>query len=71
MRIFFFVIGFVTFLVGAISNFSWNPLPFDCRTILCPVGPTVFSLDVVLMVAGVFIMLIAWVLGKLVSSSFR
>jgi hypothetical protein len=71
MRIFLFLVGLVMFLVGAVSNFSWNPLPFNCRAVPCSVGPAVFTLDVVMMVVGVFIMIMVWVLGKLVSSSFR
>jgi hypothetical protein len=52
-------------LVGAVSRWEKNPLPFDCTSIECSIGPTMFTLDVVLMVVGVFLILIAWVFHRL------
>ena len=65
IRLLIFLLGFAMFLVGAASNFAWNPLPFDCRSIECSIGTATFTLDVVLMVAGVFLVLVAWVMHKL------
>ena len=53
------------FLVGAASNFPSIPLPFDCKSITCAISTTTFTLDVVMMVAGVFLIMIAWVIKKL------
>jgi hypothetical protein len=53
------------FLLGAASNIKSIPLPIDCTAIECSVGLAVFTLDVVLMVAGVFLMLVALVFHRL------
>jgi hypothetical protein len=53
------------FLVGAASNFERIPLPFDCRSVVCSLGFASFTLDVVLMVAGVFLIVMAWVFTRL------
>lgn len=65
MRVMMFFIGFGMLLVGAASNFPSIPLPFDCRSIVCKISFTSFSLDVVLMVVGIFLILISWVMKKL------
>ncbi len=60
-----FLIGFGAFSLGAASNFESIPVPIDCRSITCSLGLVVFTLDVVLIVVGVFLMLIAWLFGRL------
>ena len=65
MRGLIFFAGFAMFLVGAASNFPSIPLPFDCKSITCAISTTTFTLDVVMMVAGVFLIMIAWVIKKL------
>jgi hypothetical protein len=65
IRLIIFILGFGLFLFGAASNFPSIPLPIDCKSIECSVGLVVFTLDVILMVAGVFLMLIAWIFHRL------
>ncbi len=65
IRLIIFLIGLVLFLLGAASNFEGIPTPIDCKSIECSIGFAVFTLDVVLMVAGVFMMLIAWIFHRL------
>lgn len=57
--------GLAMFLVGAASNFQFIPMPVDLSSIPCAVGPAAFSMDVVLMVLGIFIMLVSWAFNKL------
>jgi len=65
MRVLVFIVGFAIFLVGAASNYPRIPLPFDCRSITCTIATATFTLDVVLMTVGVFIILIAWLMKRL------
>jgi predicted membrane-bound mannosyltransferase len=65
IRLIIFLIGLVALLVGAASHGQWIPLPFDCRSIVCSIGSAGFSLDIVLMIAGVFLILIAWLFHRL------
>lgn len=65
IRLVIFILGFGMFLVGAASHYEKVALPFDCRSIACTIGFATFSLDVVLIVAGVFLVLIAWVFHRL------
>lgn len=65
IRLVFFLVGFLMFLAGAASHFEFIHLPFDFRTVVCSIGFAAFTLDVVLMVAGVFLVLIAWVFHRL------
>ena len=65
IRLFIFLTGLGLFLFGAASHTQWVRLPFDCRSIECSIGSAVFSLDVVLMIVGVFLILIAWVFHRL------
>jgi len=65
IRLTIFVLGAVTFLAGAASNFERIPLPFDLRAIDVGFGFAGFTLDVILMVVGVFLMAIAWIFHKL------
>jgi hypothetical protein len=65
IRLAIFLFGLGMFLVGAASNFERIPMPFDCRSITLSIGFVTLSLDVVLMVAGVFFILVAWVFHRL------
>ena len=65
VRLFIFVVGLATFLFGVASNFPKIPMPIDTRAITLTISTTVFTLDVVLMVVGVFLIGIAWFFGRL------
>lgn len=65
IRLAIFVLGFGMFLVGAASNYEWVQLPIDCRSIVLSFGSVTFTLDVILMVVGVFLVLVAWVFHRL------
>ena len=65
IRLIIFLVGFGTFLVGAACNYPKITLPFDCRSITFSLGTTTFTLDVVLMVVGVFLVIVAWVFHRL------
>jgi hypothetical protein len=65
IRLAIFLFGFGMLLVGAASNYPSIPLPFDCRAITFSLGFVTLSLDVVLIVAGVFFVLVAWVFHRL------
>jgi hypothetical protein len=66
IRFLIFLVGFGLLLVGAASNYPKIPLPFDLKSIvLSPFGATTFTLDVVLMVVGVFLVIIAGVFHRL------
>jgi hypothetical protein len=65
IRRFIFAVGLLLFLAGAATDFEQIPMPVDLRGITVSVGPAAFSLDVVFMVAGVFMILIAWVFTRL------
>jgi hypothetical protein len=65
IRFAIFVLGFGMFLVGATSNLERVPMPIDCTSITWSIGFVTFTLDVVLMVAGVFFILVAWVFHRL------
>lgn len=65
IRVGIFVIGFGMLLLGAASHFERVPKPIDCRSIACTLGYVTLTLDVVLMVAGVFLILVAWVFHRL------
>ena len=64
-RLIIFVLGLGMFLLGAASNFESVSLPIDCKSIECSIGHVVLTLDVILMVVGVFFMLIAFVFHRL------
>jgi hypothetical protein len=53
------------FVAGAASNFERIPMPVDLTSIECNISMVMLTLDVVLMVAGVFLMLMAWVFHRL------
>lgn len=65
IRFTIFLFGLAAFLLGAASNFPEIPVPIDCRAIVVSVGPSGLTLDVLLMIAGVFLMLVAWVFHRL------
>ncbi len=65
IRLIIFLVGLLMFLAGAASNFESIPLPFNLKTTSVSIGSPVFSLDVVFMMAGIFLMLIAWVFTRL------
>jgi hypothetical protein len=65
IRLVIFLIGLLALLAGAASNYRWYELPIDCRSIQCKIGSAVFSLDVLLMIVGIFLILIAWIFHRL------
>jgi len=65
IRLGFFVTGAVLFLASAASNFERIPMPVDFKSIVWTVGPTALSLDVIMMVVGVFLMLIGFIFHRL------
>jgi hypothetical protein len=65
IRLIIFLLGFGALLLGAESHFQFLDLPFDCRSVICKLGLAVVSLDVLLLVVGVFLILIAWVFTRL------
>lgn len=65
IRRFIFVVGLLLFLAGAATDFEQIPMPVKLKAIPVSVGPAVFSLDVIFMVTGVFLILIAWVFTRL------
>ena len=65
IRLWIFLFGMGMFLFGAGSNFPSIPMPIDCKSITWSLGYVTFSLDVMLMVAGVFFILVAWVFHRL------
>lgn len=68
MRLIIFLLGLGAFLFGTASNFPNIPLPIDCRSIVWAVGPSGLTLDVILMIIGVFFMLVAWIFHRLSQS---
>ncbi len=65
IRLSIFIIGFLMLLVGGAANYPQIPLPFDSSEITFTLGMVVLSLDIVLVVAGVFLIIVAWVFHKL------
>ena len=66
IRLLIFLVGMGMFLVGAASNYPKIQLPFDCKSVvISPFGATTFTLDVVLMVVGVFLVIVAWVFHRI------
>ncbi len=65
IRLVIFLVGFGMFLVGAASNYPKIPMPFDCKSITYSFGATAFTLDMVLMIAGVFLVIVALVFNRL------
>ena len=65
IRLGIFLLGFVMLLIGAASNIQSITLPIDCKAIECSIGSAVFTLDVVFMIAGVFLIMIAFVFHRL------
>ncbi len=65
IRLWIFLLGLGMFLVGAGSNFPSIPMPIDAKSITWSLGYVTFSLDVMLMIAGVFFILVAWVFHRL------
>ena len=65
IRLFILVIGLLLLLAGAASNFESIPFLFKLKSGAVAVGTAVFTLDVIMMVTGVFMILIAWVFTRL------
>ena len=65
IRLVIFLFGFGMFLAGAASHLKNNPLPFDSKSVTFTLGLVTLSLDLVLIVAGVFLILIAWTFTRL------
>jgi hypothetical protein len=68
IRLIIFLLGLGAFLFGAASNFPSIPLPIDCRSIVWSIGPSGLTLDVILMIVGVFLMMIGWIFHRLSQS---
>ncbi|MCZ6765693.1 MAG: hypothetical protein O7D32_02045 [bacterium] len=60
-----FIIGLLMLLVGGAANYPQIPLPFDSTEITFTLGTVVLSLNIVLVVGGVFLIIVAWVFHKL------
>lgn len=60
-----FIIGFLMLLAGGAANYPQIQLPFDLTEITLTLGSVLLSLDIVLVVAGVFFIIVAWVFHKL------
>ena len=65
IRLSIFVVGLGLFLVGAANRYAWFSMPIDPKSITLSIGFVSITLDVVMMVTGVFFILIAWVFHKL------
>ncbi|MCK4773689.1 MAG: hypothetical protein KAT30_02845 [Candidatus Krumholzibacteria bacterium] len=65
IRLSIFILGLLMFLAGAASNFERIHLPIDLTSMECKISMVTLTLDVVLMVAGVFLILMAWVFHRL------
>ena len=65
IRLSIFILGLLMFLAGAASNYERTPMPIDLSSIECKISMVTMTLDVVLMVAGVLLMLLAWVFHRL------
>jgi maltodextrin utilization protein YvdJ len=65
IRLSIFVVGLGLLLVGAANRYAWFAMPIDPRSITLSLGFVSITLDVIMMVAGVFFILIAWVFHKL------
>lgn len=69
IRLAFFLVGLAAFLCGAQCNLvavrDRITLPFDPCMIEVGFSMARMTLDVVLMVAGVFLIMIAWIFKKL------
>ena len=52
-------------LVGVASNYPKISLPFDCKSVAVSVAGATFTLDVVLIAAGIFVVIIAGVFHRL------
>ena len=68
IRLTIFLLGLGAFLFGAASNYPKISMPIDCRSIVWSIGPSGLTLDVILMIIGVFLMLIAFIFHKLSQS---
>ena len=68
IRLTIFLLGLGAFLFGAASNYPSISMPIDCRSIVLSIGPSGLSLDVILMIIGVFLILIALIFHKLSQS---
>ena len=65
LRPLIFLPGFAMIVVGAASNIEIIPEIMDCRSITCNIGNALFSLDVIFIMGGVALAIIAWLMGKL------
>lgn len=68
IRLTIFLLGLGAFLFGAASNYPSISMPIDCRSIVLSIGPSGLTLDVILMIIGVFLILIALIFHKLSQS---
>lgn len=65
IRLIIFLLGLGMLLSGLAGRFSIVPMPIDLKTIPISFGAAHYTLDVVLIVAGVFLVLVSWVFHKL------
>jgi len=64
-RLCIFLFGMIALLLGAAPNFPQIPLPFNPQDIVWSISLAHMSLDVLLMVVGVFLIIISWLFTRL------
>lgn len=69
IRLGIFLLGVGMVFIGVANNSQRIPTFIDCKSITCSLGFVTVSLDVILMVVGVFFILVAWVFHKLNASN--
>ena len=60
-----FIIGLLLLLAGGAPRYPQIRLPINTAEITFTLGTVYLSLDIVLMVVGVFMMIVGWVFHKL------
>jgi hypothetical protein len=65
VRLLIFLFGLGMIVLGVLSRFSVVELPVDFKTIPITFVYVSYSLDIVLMVAGLFLVLMVWLFHKL------
>jgi hypothetical protein len=65
IRLAIFLSGLLMLLAGANATYHYVDVPWDLRSIVWSIGLVTFSLDVVLVIAGVFLIVIAIVFHRL------
>jgi len=65
IRFVLLLMGLAMVYLGVGSHYPRMPVPFESRAISWSLGFTDMSLDVILVVVGLFLVLIAWVFNRL------